>query len=84
MPGMQPTLTGGECGEHGKTSEKMRVPRQRVVMECARGLGQNHCESNEREGLPKLWRFEPDEKSEENTARSGEESAKGALLSIVA
>ena len=74
----------GERGEYGEAGEKMGVPGKGVITQRARGLGQSHRENHESEGLPKLRRFEPNEKSKETAARGGEETANGALPRIVA
>src|SRR6266478_9857137 len=79
VPGVDAAGISRECREHGETGEKMRMPAKRVIAQHARHLGQNHRESDESEGLPKLRRFEPDEKSKETAARGGEEAANGAL-----
>ena len=83
MPGVHAARISRERRKHGETSEKMRVPGKRMIAQCARGLGQKHRKSDESEGLPKLRRFEPDEKSKETAARGGEETANGALPRIV-
>jgi hypothetical protein len=83
VPEVNAALIGRERREHGETGEKMRMPRKRVIAKRARGLRQNHRESDERERLPKLRRFEPDEKSDEAAARGGKETANGALFGIV-
>src|SRR5882762_154180 len=83
VPGVDAAGISRECREHGETGEKMRMPGKRVIAQRARRLGQNHRESDESEGLPKLRRFEPDEKNKETAARGGEEAANRALRGIV-
>src|SRR2546425_342590 len=61
----------------------MRMPRQGVITQRARSLGQNHGESDEGERLPKLRHLIPNEKSKETATGGGEESANGTLLGIV-
>ena len=79
MPGVHAARISRERRKHGETSEKMRVPGKRMIAQCARGLGQKHRKSDESEGLPKLRRFEPNEKSKETAARGGEEATNSAL-----
>src|SRR6266850_8335130 len=61
----------------------MRVPGKRMVTQRAPGLRQDYRESNEREGLPKLRRFVPNEQTQETAPCGGEEGTNGTLLRIV-
>jgi len=74
VPDVDTARISRERSEQAKTGEKMRVPGKRVIAQCARGLGQEHRKSDECEGLPKLRRFEPEEKSKETAARSSKEA----------
>ena len=62
----------------------MRVTRKHVISQRARGLRQNHRESNECDRLPKLRRFKPDEQPKERGTRNGKQPANGALPGIIA
>src|SRR6202521_3983277 len=83
VPGVVAARIGRERSEHSETGEKMRMPGKCVVAHRARGFGQKHRERDKRKRPPKLWRFEPDEKSEETAARGGEETANGVLSVII-
>src|SRR6266851_938408 len=61
----------------------MRVNRNGIVFYGTRGFGQKHREGDESKRLPKLRNFKPDEQGDEAATRGGEESANGALLTII-
>ena len=83
-PGMHVVGIGSEGGVDGQATKNVRMPADGAMRERTRSFGQNHCEGDEGEGLPKFGNFVPDKQSKESRACRGKETTQSALLGIVA